>query len=234
MAAPKPKPTPKRSWWYDKKHVVHCYSSPRDDCHYHIVAVPSTSDIYDAELGRATKRINGILEELSQQNRPARRPSLIIVDSRPFLAWTQPSRGGPDEPGVLGPDDKPATLTKALQLDVTGGRRRRPRPPKPKKRAYIIGGTGNVYCYPNDRGGCVLSRLWESAEVKAGSFHDSDMADATLQVNAVLDFVGEGQGQSTSPSFIVIGGALGLVWTEPGLGPDDDPQDIRQALGLSR
>jgi hypothetical protein len=65
MAAPTKKPAPKRSWWYDKKHVVHCYPSPRDDCHYHIVAVPPTSDIYDAELGRATKRINGILEELA-------------------------------------------------------------------------------------------------------------------------------------------------------------------------
>lgn len=197
--------------------------------------MPRTSELHDAELARATKRINGILEELTQQSPPGRRPSLIIVDSRPFLAWTQPSRGGPRETGALGPDAKPATLAQALQLDATGDRRRRPRPPRPprpKKRSYIIGGSGHVYCYPNDRGGCVLSRLWESAAVKAGSFHDSAMAEATVQVNAILDFVGEGKDPSRSPSFIVIGGALALVWTEPGFGPDDDPQDLRHALGL--
>ena len=230
MAAPKPKPPPKRSWWRDKKKIIHCYANPADDCSYHIVSLPQSSAAYDAELGRATKEINGILDELADKNSPSRKASLILVNSGVFLTWTQPSRGGPDEPGAIGPGDDPAKIQKALSLTMS--RRKKPKPPKPKPRDYILGSSGTAYCYPSNRSRCVLGRLWESDDVAPGGFHDSDMAEATLQVNAILDFVSNGQDPRRSPSFIAIGGALALVWTEPGIGPDDDPQDIRQALGL--
>jgi hypothetical protein len=222
MAAPKP--APKRSWWMDKKHVVHCYTSPRDDCLYHVVAVPPTSGFYDAKLAQATDQISGILDGLSGQERPDMNPSVIVANGAPFLAWTQPSRVGPDEDGAITPDDDPDTIRRALGLKMESAARK-----KPKPRAYIIHSGTVVSCYPSDTRGCVISKFWESLDVKDGSFHDDDMADATLKLNKILD----GVSPDRNPSFLAIGGALALVWTEPGVGPEEDPEVIWRALGLN-
>jgi hypothetical protein len=217
---------PKRSWWMDKRHVLHCYSSSRDDCLVSsLVDLPEVSGFYDAELGRATKQINRLLDAVAKRKPPGMEPSLIVVEDRPFLAWTQPSRVGPDQDGAIGPDHDPDTIRQALRLKVEEVARG-------KKRSYILGTSGTVYCYPSQRGGCVIDKFWESLDAATGSFHDADMAEATLQVNAVLDRLKEARDPGRGLSFISVENALLLVLTEPGIGPDDEPPVIREALGL--
>lgn len=215
----------KRSWWIDKRHVLHCYSSSKADCRVtSLVDLPEVSDFYDPELGRATEQINRIFHALAERRRPYVEQSVIVVDGRPLLAWTQPRRVCPDEDGVIGPDHDPDTIRQALRL-------------KPGK-----GGTGHrrswimvsqkVWCYANPAGNCVVGRFWEPVD-EEGSFHDADLAGATKEINAILDALGEVQDRRGELSFILVENALLLMRTEPAMvGPDDEPQLIRHALGL--
>jgi hypothetical protein len=215
----------RRSWWIDKRHVLHCYSSARADCRVtSLVDLPETSGFYDPELGRATKQINGVLHPLAERKRAGVEPSVIIAAGRPFLAWTRPSNIGPEEDGAIGPDHDPETIGKALRLAIGAGGH---------KRSWVML-DHKVWCYASPRGDCIVSKFWESLEADAESFHDTDLAGATLQVNAILDGLRQAKEPPGAPSFILVENALLLVWTQPAaLGPDDEPEVIRHHLGLS-
>ncbi len=216
----------KRSWWIDKHHVLHCYSSSRADCRVtSLVDLPEISDFYDPELGRATEEINRVFAGLAERRRPYVEPSVIVVERRPLLAWTLPSRVGPDEDGAVGPSHDPDTIRQALRLKAgKGGTGHR--------RSWIMVDK-KVWCYANPAGNCVVSRFWEP-DAEEGSFHDADLAAATKEINATLDAIRAIKDRRGEPSFVSVDDALLLVRTEPAtVGPDDEPHLIRRALGVS-
>jgi hypothetical protein len=144
-----------RSWWMDKRHRAHCYSSSRADCTFSsLVDLPEISGFYDVEVGRATKQINRIFQGLVDRRPPDLELSAIIVEGRPLLAWTQPSRGGPDEDGTIGPDHDPDTIRRALRLKSEIWGTGVPWP-LPHKRSYIlVSPPPHVYCYASPIDNC--------------------------------------------------------------------------------
>jgi len=71
--------------------------------------VKELSAFHDAELARATSEINGILDRLSAANPDSNRQlGFIIVGNAPLLVWS--------EYGVIGSDDDPGTIERALGL----------------------------------------------------------------------------------------------------------------------
>jgi hypothetical protein len=213
----------KRSWWIDKKHVLHCYSSPQADCRSaSLLDLPEVSDFYDPELGRATDQINRHLHALAERKPGGKEPSVIVVEGRPLLAWTQPSKVGPDEDGAISPDDHPDTIRKALRLKRMAA--------AGHKRSWIMVGH-KVWCYASPKGDCIVSGFSEP-DATEGSFYDPDLAKVTREVNAILDRLREAKGSRRGLAFILVENALLLTWTESGIGPDDEPQVIRQNLGL--
>lgn len=217
----------KRSWWIDKRHVLHCYSSSAADCRVtSLVDLPEVSGFYDVELGRATKQINGHLHALAERKPSGKEPSVIIVEGRPLLAWTQPSKAGPDEDGVITPDDHPDMIRKALRLTSAAAA-------AGHKRSWVMV-NHKVWCYASPAGDCVVSKFWESLDATEGSFYDPDLAEVTREVNAILDKLREAKDSTRGLSFILVENALLLMWTESGIGPGEEPQVIRQNLGLKR
>ena len=215
----------KRSWWIDKRHVLHCYSSSRADCRVTtLVDLPEVSGFYDPELGRATTEINRHLHALAKGKPRGKEPSVIVVEGGPLLAWTEPSKVGPDEDGAIGPDDHPGTIRKALRLKAkrAGGH----------KRSWVML-DHKVWCYASPAGDCVVSKFWESLDATEGSFHDPYLAEVTREVNAILDKLREAKGSDRGLSLISVENGLLLMWTEPGgIGPGDEPHIIQQHLGL--
>lgn len=213
--------TPKRSWWIDKKHVLHCFSSPANDCLVHsLVDLPEVSGFYDPELGRATQEINGVFAALAGRKGQGRELAVIVLEGRPLLAWTQPSRVGRDEDGAIGPDDDPDTIRQALRL--TGA--------KAVKRTWAVHGN-DAACWADPANNCVVSKFGELVE-PPGSFYDADVARATREVNGILDKLREAKDPDRELSFIVVESALLLIWTRPGIGPNSEPRLIREAFGL--
>ena len=211
----------KRSWWIDKHHVLHCFSSPANDCCViSLVDLPEVSGFYDPELGRATQEINGVFAALAKRKRQGRELAVIVVEGRPLLAWTQPSRVGPDEDGAIGPDDDPDTIRQALRLKGAAA----------EKRSYVVS-DHRACCYKSPAGDCVVSKFGESVEAP-GSFYDPDVARSTKEANGILDKLREAKDSDSELSFILVERALLLIWTQPGIGPDSEPRLIRQALGL--
>lgn len=214
----------KRSWWIDKKHVLHCYSSSRADCRVtSLVDLPEVSDFYDPELGRATNDVNRHLHALAQRKPRGKEPAVVIVEGGPLLAWTQPSKAGPAEDGAVTPDDHPDTIRKALRLKAGAA--------SGHKRSWVML-DHKVWCYASPRGDCVVSKFWESLEAREDSFHDPYLSKVTREVNAILDKLREADDSRGALSFVLVENALLLMQTEPGIGPDDEPQAIRQNLGL--
>ena len=126
---------------------------------------------------------------------------MIVVEGRPFLAWTQPNKGSPDdEDGAVGPDDDPDTIREALGLrPVTGA--------KGHKRACVMVDS-KVWCYASPSATCVVGKFWESLEAAPESFHDADLAGATMQVNAILDRLREAKQPGSALSFLLVENAL--------------------------
>jgi hypothetical protein len=187
-----------------------------------LVDLPEISDFYDPELRRATEQINRLFQALAERRPPGMEPSVIIVEGRPLLAWTQPSSDGPNEDGAIGPDDDPDTIRRALRLKSE----------KPAhKRSWVII-VRKIWCYASPAGDCVVAKFWDTLDVVARSFHDPDLAGATMQVNAILDKLREAKDPRSELSFILVENALLLVRTEPAIGPGAEPHVIRQALGM--
>lgn len=210
----------KRSWWIDKKHILHCYASSKNDCFSSaLLDLPEIAGFYDPDLGYATQQINRILSALANRARPGLKLSVIAVGGGPLLAWTQPSKAGPDE-GTIGPDDDPATIRQALRVKPGGGG---------KKRTYVIDPKTKIaICFESSAADCVRSLFWNSVDTAA----EADLQDATRKVNAVLDGLRHTKGRGEL-SFVVVDSALLLLWTQPGIGSDAEPDVIRHVLGLT-
>jgi hypothetical protein len=67
------------------------------------------TSFHDADLAKATKKINGILSRIEKANRDKKRKlSFIQFQNRLLLAWA--------EYGVVGPHDDEKTVMKTLKL----------------------------------------------------------------------------------------------------------------------
>lgn len=234
MEAPeqtKPAKPKNRSWWIDKKHILHCYASSAGDCivtSFWGMAEEAATSFHDAELVRATGDINTILGRVEEKRVKDRSLSFIVVGNRPFLVWTRPSASGPDEPGAIGPrDDDFQTLIKALGLKADAAA-------KPHKRSWVLGPiTHKIYCFSSPAGNCLVEGLWGLADGAATSFHDAELVRATGDINTILTRVSAKAGPGRDLSLIVVEGRPFLVWTEPGaVGPHDDSDAVEKALGL--
>jgi hypothetical protein len=216
------KPPPKRSWTKDHG-VVRCFSSPAGDCLvWTLVDLPEVSDFYDPELGRGTQEMNRVFHAHAEARR-GMELAVIVVLGGPMLVWIQPGKGGPNEDGAVGPNDDPETIRQAFGLTATKGA---------KKLDYTMTGPHEVVCFTSNVSKCVVSKFWEPVGT-TGSFYDADLARATREANAILDGLRAATGPRRELSFIVVGNALLLIWTHPGIGSGDEPHVIRQALGLN-
>jgi hypothetical protein len=193
-----------------------------DDCRVTtLVDLPEVSGFYDPGLGRATQEINGVFAALAERKRQGRQLAVIVVEGRPLLAWTQPSRVGPDEDGAIGADDDPDAIRQALRLKGAAG----------VKRSYNVTDY-QALCFGSPKADCVVDKFWETVET-TGSFYDADLARATTEVNETLGKLREAKDPHRELSFIVVENALLLLWTQPAIGSYDKPHVIRQALGLT-
>ncbi|MDJ0358345.1 hypothetical protein [Paenarthrobacter sp. PH39-S1] len=102
----------KRSWILGPiTHKIYCFASPAGDCLVHGLwesAGGAATSFHDAELVRATGDINSILTGINAKAGRGKDLSLIVVEDRPFLVWT--------EPGAVGSHDDPDAIEKALGL----------------------------------------------------------------------------------------------------------------------
>ncbi|WP_211882874.1 hypothetical protein [Pseudarthrobacter albicanus] len=220
----------KRSWWIDKGHKVHCYANPAGDCHVTSLAdsmEAEATSFYDADLARTTGEINNILTGVRGAKPSGRDLCFIVVENRPFLVWTEPGSTGPDESGAIRPDDDPQTVRRALGL-------KQEKPAHPHKRSWLMGPTHIIYCYANPAADCIVTSLWEpSVGMETKSFYDANLDSATKEINRILAGIKEKKQPGRDLSFIVVENRLFLVWTEPGaVGPNNDPQTVREALRL--
>ena len=113
-------------------------------------------------------------------------------------------------------------------------KKKKPKPPKPESRSWIMGPTRIIYCYASPKGDCHVTSLWEAEELT--SFHDADLADATKKINNILRRLHENcKDPSKELSFIEVENGLFLVWTEhKSIGPHDVPDIIKKALRLNK
>lgn len=111
---------------------------------------------------------------------------------------------------------------------------RKPKPPPPKKLAWTSYPCGDdicITCYPSAADSCYVTGLMESSAIS--SFHDAELARATVEINSILSKTEEKNEDATRRlSFISIKGRLFLVWTqcEETVGPDDDLETIKRTL----
>jgi hypothetical protein len=78
----------------------------------------TASEFHDAELARATKQINGILNKIEKGNKdPKRKLSLIKFQNRHLLVWAGY--------GLVGAYDDERTVIKALGLKVPARKRKK-------------------------------------------------------------------------------------------------------------
>jgi hypothetical protein len=91
---------------------------------------------------------------------------------------------------------------------------------------------GKINCCENPANDCKVSKLWEVGELT--SFHDSELAEATKQINAILSELKRGnRDQKRELAFIQFKDRHFLVWTIPGnVGPHDDDEKIKKMLRL--
>ena len=104
-------------------------------------------------------------------------------------------------------------------------------PKKPPKYSWIESADG-VVCYRNPSGFQTLTGLWEVGALTA--FHDSEMAKATKEINAILSRVEQSnRDPKRNLSWVQFQNRKFLVWaTYGGVGADDDEATIVKSLGL--
>lgn len=106
----KGKPATKRTYWINPdRGVAGCYTSDDNRCIVSNLweATEAAGSFHDAALAEATGHINGVLRGVKERQKERTSPSLLLVESRPLLAWTVP---------VIGPHDDPQALRGALLL----------------------------------------------------------------------------------------------------------------------
>ena len=104
-------------------------------------------------------------------------------------------------------------------------------PKKPPKYSWIESADG-VVCYRNPSGFQTLTGLWEVGALTA--FHDSEMAKATKEINAILSRVEQSnRDPKRNLSWVQFQNRHLLVWASYDvIGPDDDDATIIKALRL--
>jgi hypothetical protein len=107
----------------------------------------------------------------------------------------------------------------------------KPKNPKPKKYTWVMGPKG-VDCYESDAGGQTVYRLWQAT--KLSSFHDAELAQATKEINSILERVAKrNRDASRFLSLIEFENRHLLVWARYGvIGPDADRDKVVRALHL--
>jgi hypothetical protein len=104
-----------------------------------------------------------------------------------------------------------------------------PPPPTKPKPSWWIDKKYIAHCYRNSAGDCLVIPLWEVG----GAFYDARLAHATKEIDDILGELNDDKDPNKELSFIKVENRLLLVWTETGtIGPDDNPDIIKQALGL--
>jgi len=104
-------------------------------------------------------------------------------------------------------------------------------PKKPPKYSWIESADG-VVCYRNPSGFQTLTGLWEVGALTA--FHDSEMAKATKEINAILSRVEQSnRDPKRNLSWVQFQNRNFLVWATYGVvGAYDDEATIVKSLGL--
>jgi hypothetical protein len=106
------------------------------------------------------------------------------------------------------------------------------KPPPPKLSWVVLPESHKLLCIPISGRGCIVSSLWEAS----GEFYDPRLTRATKEINDILERLRkENKDRDKELSFIEVENRLLLVWTEHGMiGPDDDPDTVKKALGLKK
>ena len=96
--------------WFFKDGKMHCCTSETSTCTVSkLWEVSQLTSFHDAELQRATKEINGILDDIKKRNRGMDRELCFIqVRDRHFLVWSNE--------GLVTPADDDRTVRKMLRL----------------------------------------------------------------------------------------------------------------------
>ncbi|HEY2457809.1 MAG TPA: hypothetical protein VGI13_10940 [Candidatus Acidoferrum sp.] len=99
----------KYSWILSTDGVV-CYKNPTAfQTLTNLWEAGELSTWHDADLAKATKKINTILGDLEKKNKDSKRKlSFVQFQNRHFLVWANY--------GFVGPDDDDATIEKTLRL----------------------------------------------------------------------------------------------------------------------
>jgi hypothetical protein len=99
-------------------------------------------------------------------------------------------------------------------------------------RSWAIDPHDNVIvCYKSKSDRAEVARLIEARELT--SVHDADLAQATKKINAVLDKLQRNNNdRNRGPALLDIGDGFFLAWVEQGVGPEDEEEDIEEALRL--
>jgi len=92
--------------------------------------------------------------------------------------------------------------------------------------------TGKMNCCTSETSTCNLPKLWGVGELT--TFHDAELAQATKEINAILDDVKKSnKDPNRHLSFIQIKDRHFLVWTNVGIvGAYDDNKTVHKMLRL--
>ena len=96
--------------WRFKDGKVNCYKDPADTCNVtKLWEVEQFSNVHDAVLAEATKKINAILSRVESRHRDSGRELRFIqFNNRHLLVWA--------ECGNVGPFDDETAIKRALRL----------------------------------------------------------------------------------------------------------------------
>jgi hypothetical protein len=96
--------------------------------------------------------------------------------------------------------------------------------------AWVAGGP-KLCCRKSKDATQTLTKFWEVEELTA--FHDAELAQATKEINAILNEIEKGNKDSRRKlSFIQFRNQHFLVWAEYRVGSQDDEETIRKTLRL--
>ena len=95
--------------WQTKDGKVNCYKDAADTCNVtKLWEVDAFSNVHDAVLAHATKKINAILSAVESKRRDGRVLRFIQFNNRHLLVWA--------ECGNVGPFDDETAIKRALRL----------------------------------------------------------------------------------------------------------------------
>lgn len=117
---------------------------------------------------------------------------------------------------------------------------RKPKKPKDPKKStrtwqmFTEKGKTKVWCFADPQDNCSISPLWETT--RPSEFHDSDLAKATKEINAIINRIDRSnKDKERELCFIKVQDRLMLVWAFHGVvKPSDEGAIIARALNLKQ